>query len=639
MPGFLCLLAFVLMVNSAQAAQAWWNGEWAIRKKITVDTTPAGGAIDEPIGPVSVLVRLHDGNFQFFEAKPDGSDLRFVAADDKTLLPYHIEKFDSILNEGFVWVRLPDVKPGAQTSFWLYYGNVGEQVATTDDAKATFDADTVLIYHFGEKGAAPTDVSGNGNNAANGGVPVAGSLIGGAIRLTGQTAINIPASPSLEWKPSGEMTWSAWINPLALAPNAVIFSRREGDNAFLVGLNEGVPFVEVKSAAGTERTAPAASIEANTWHHLAVVAASGKVTLYLDGENYGELSAALPALNSPAQLGYEPPADATGAAPDVIGFSGEVDQLEISKVARTPGVVKFRAFSQGTSENAGKLVVEASDEVSAHGGENEIAKHLTLITDISKSLTFDGWVVIGLCMLLAVVGWWVAIAKLMYLIKVKKGSDVFFKEWEKVSADLSVLDHGDEDSIRSMGGHAGAKAQKLMRQSPLYHIYHIGSSEIRNRMAGDPWGRGVRILPARAIQAIRATLDGGLVREVQKLNSHLVFLTIGIAGGPYLGLLGTVIGVMITFAVIAKSGAVEVNSIAPGIAGALLATVAGLVVAIPALFAYSYLSTRIKDAISDMQVFIDEFIAKMAEFYSGDVFEGTEGGETAYGSAEESSSH
>ena len=106
------------------------------------------------------------------------------------------------------------------------------------------------------------------------------------------------------------------------------------------------------------------------------------------------------------------------------------------------------------------------------------------------------------------------------------------------------------------------------------------------------------------------------MREVQKLNSSLVFLTIGIAGGPYLGLLGTVIGVMITFAVIAKSGQVEVNSIAPGIAGALLATVAGLAVAIPALFAYSYIASRIKDAISEMEIFIDEFVTRVAEFYS-----------------------
>ena len=122
---------------------------------------------------------------------------------------------------------------------------------------------------------------------------------------------------------------------------------------------------------------------------------------------------------------------------------------------------------------------------------------------------------------------------------------------------------------------------------------------------------------------MRATLHSGLVKETQNLNSNLVFLTIGIAGGPYLGLLGTVIGVMITFAVIAKSGQVEVNSIAPGIAGALLATVAGLAVAIPALFAYSYISSRIKDAISDMEIFIDEFVARIAEVYP-DAYE-TEG--------------
>ncbi|HEY2573514.1 MAG TPA: MotA/TolQ/ExbB proton channel family protein, partial [Verrucomicrobiaceae bacterium] len=163
--------------------------------------------------------------------------------------------------------------------------------------------------------------------------------------------------------------------------------------------------------------------------------------------------------------------------------------------------------------------------------------------------------------------------------------------------------------------------QKLMRHSPLYHIYHLGSEEVQKRLqnvrqislsGSQKFTTG---LSGRSIQAIKAALHGGLVREVQKLNGKLVFLTIGIAGGPYLGLLGTVIGVMITFAVIAKSGQVEVNSIAPGIAGALLATVAGLAVAIPALFAYSYLSTRIKDVVSSIETFIDEFIAKMAEHH------------------------
>jgi biopolymer transport protein ExbB len=168
------------------------------------------------------------------------------------------------------------------------------------------------------------------------------------------------------------------------------------------------------------------------------------------------------------------------------------------------------------------------------------------------------------------------------------------------------------------------KQQKLMRKSPLYQIYHLGAEEISKRLKpvrqltlDNTQKKSVSGgLSGRSIQAIKATLHGGMVREVQKLNGKLVFLTIGIAGGPYLGLLGTVIGVMITFAVIAKSGEVEVNSIAPGIAGALLATVAGLAVAIPALFIYSYLSSRIKDVVTNMETFIDEFIAKMAEHHN-----------------------
>ena len=122
-------------------------------------------------------------------------------------------------------------------------------------------------------------------------------------------------------------------------------------------------------------------------------------------------------------------------------------------------------------------------------------------------------------------------------------------------------------------------------------------------------------LSGRSIQAIRASLDAGLVHESHRLSDGLIYLTISIAGGPYVGLLGTVVGVMITFAIIARSGEVNVNSIAPGIASALLATVVGLVVAIPALFIYSYLNGRIKNSLALMQVFIDEFVAKMAEFY------------------------
>jgi biopolymer transport protein ExbB len=153
----------------------------------------------------------------------------------------------------------------------------------------------------------------------------------------------------------------------------------------------------------------------------------------------------------------------------------------------------------------------------------------------------------------------------------------------------------------------------MMRASSLYRIYHIGAAEISHRFASS--GMRAPVLSATSIAAIRAALDSGYVKETQRLNRLMVVLTIAISGGPFLGLLGTVVGVMITFAAIAASGDVNVNAIAPGIAAALVATVAGLVVAIPALFGYNYLITRIKDLTTEMHVFIDELVTRLAEAY------------------------
>ncbi|CAN5764573.1 DUF2341 domain-containing protein [soil metagenome] len=611
-PFKLGIMAFSLamMLAGSVHAESWWNPEWTVRKKLTLDTSDKGVTFTDNVGGTAVLVRLHEGNFQFAGAKEDGSDIRFVAEDDKTLLKYHVERFDNVLYEAYVWVKIPEIKPGAQTNIWLYYGNTGEKSERGDDAKGTYDADTSLVYHFSGTAASPTDASAGGNNAETAGTPVNGAQIAGGTRLTGQNTISIPASPSLAWTAAGTMTWSAWIKPVALQPNAAIFSRREGDGAFVIGSDNGIPYVEVTTAGAKQRSAAGQPLAVNVWKHLAVIATPTQITLYLDGESYATLSSPLPALNSKSHLGKD--TDSTDA--QALGFTGEMDELQISKVARPVGFIKLSAINQGGGEKAGKLLVEGQDEQAGEaGGHSELSEHITLITDISKSLTFDGWVVIVLCAILAVVGGIISISKFFYLNKINKATKAFFLRWHEVSGDLSVLDHADDDNINSLGGQVSPKAQRLLNQSPVYHIYKIGSTEIQNRLAKSE--DGFLGLSGRSIQAIRATLDGGLVREVKKLNSNLVFLTIGIAGGPYLGLLGTVIGVMITFAVIAKSGEVEVNSIAPGIAGALLATVAGLAVAIPALFAYSYISSRIKDAVSEMHIFIDEFVAKMAEIY------------------------
>jgi biopolymer transport protein ExbB len=229
---------------------------------------------------------------------------------------------------------------------------------------------------------------------------------------------------------------------------------------------------------------------------------------------------------------------------------------------------------------------------------------------ILKSVTIDGWVVIGILGLMSIVSWYVMITKFFYLNHAQKGNKLFLKEWRHIAMDLTALDHTDTDRTKNFGGRTGSKNLRLIANSSLYRIYHIGSEEIGHRMASGAF------LSTRSIQAIRASLDAGYVRENHALNDGMVFLTISIAGGPFMGLLGTVVGVMITFAAIAATGEVNISAIAPGLAAALVATVAGLLVAIPALLGYNYLVSRMKVVSSDMQIFIDEFVTKMAEFYS-----------------------
>lgn len=599
MLGLLALLS--LGLAPAHAAD-WWDHEWPLRKGLAIDTTTAGAPIESATGPAPVLVRLHGGNFQFAAAAQDGRDLRFLAADGKTILPYHFEHYDSLLNEAFAWVLVPDVRLGANVRLSAYYGKPDAAPST---AAPAYDADTLLVYHFAGTGA-PQDSSGKGHHAAAPGIPVPGALIGPGIRFVGGAPLVIPAPATLKRADAQPLTWSAWVKPAALDAAAVVFHWGDAYSYLQIGLDRATPYAEVRSGGDTGRAIASAPITAAAWVHLAVVATADRVTLYVNGVEAGRLSATLPALATDARLG----ADAEGAR----SFTGELDELEISSIARPAGWVKFAAVSQSGSSEAGRLVALGDDEGSeaGHGGGflAETLGHMSLFGDIAKNMMFDGWIAVGICIIMMIIAWVVALQKFAYLKRVEQGSAEFLRQWKQVSSDLTVLD--SDEGLKKIGEGSDPKLLRLMQQSPLYHIYHIGSEEIRHRLESK---RGFHGLTNRSITAIKASLDAGLTREVHRLNSGLVSLTIGIAGGPYVGLMGTVVGVMITFAVIAKTGEVEVNSIAPGIASALLATVFGLLVAIPALFLYSFLNSRIKDSVSNMQLFIDEFITKMAEFY------------------------
>lgn len=596
---FAVLLGLAVAMSFPATARAWWNSDWSQRKKITIDTGSTGLPLTQALSELPILVRLHDGNFSFPAVKSDGSDLRFVAGDDKTPLSFHIEKFDSLLNEAFIWVKVPELKPGAATSLWLYYGNSGASATRIDDVKGTYDSETVLVYHFTERGQPPADATSKNNNASNPGTPADGSMIALGLRLDGKNAVTVPNSSSLTWNNGAALTWSAWVKFGAPQPDAMVFNRVDAGRAFSIGLDRNSPFVEVVTAGGKFRSAAGAPVSAPGWKHLAMTAIGSKITLYLDGEVYSTLAVGLPALSSALNIG----GNGSNA------FVGDLDELQLSSVARSPEYIKLIALEQG-SEKAPKIITL---------GEEEKPKDwLAFLKNgylgvIIGSLTLDGWIVIGVLGVMGIVSSAVMIGKGLYLGRVVKGNELFLEQWRQVATDLSVLDSEDAAQAKSLGGRVSAANHRVMRESPLYRIYHIGVEEIRHRITAD---RNNKVLSTRSIQAIRAGLDAGLVRESHRLSNQMVLLTIAISGGPFLGLLGTVVGVMITFAAVAAAGDVNVNAIAPGIAAALAATVAGLAVAIPSLFGYNYLLIRIKNAQSDLHVFIDEFVAKMAEFYS-----------------------
>lgn len=547
-------VAITLLLSLFSAtSHAWWNEDWSARKKITL-TNPAGEVADAP-----VLIRLHTGNFDFLTASDNGSDLRVVAGDDATELKFHIEKWDGINQLALVWVKLP--KLAASTEAWLYFGNL--EAVPAADPKGTYDAASA-VYHFAEAGGNPSDSGPNGLNAtAFSGERVAASFANGGAKFNGSQSLTLPAINA-----TGGLSVAMWIKPASL-DGALIQSG--GLNATLTG---GVLNVQ----AGAASAAASAPLTAGTWHYLAITVDS-TLKVYIDGKLAGEApGAALPA----------------GALTVGGGYSGELDEVQLSGKARDAAWIAVQA-AQGP---AGSLVALGADEAGEGGDEGGIWGTLF------AALTLDGWVAIGILAVMLVIAIWIMIVKAIYVNRVDQANRQFMHKFRELSTDLGAIEkaHGIADQYR---------------HSSLYRLYHVATVELSHRFKDtDAAHLADKSLSPQSLEAIRASLDTGLVKETTLMNKLMVLLTIAISGGPFIGLLGTVLGVMITFAVIAATGDVNVAAIAPGIAAALMATAAGMAVAIPALFGYNYLNSRIKAITSDMRVFNDELITKLAENYS-----------------------
>ena len=357
------LLTIVAGYAGVSDAQIWWNEQWKYRKKITFDTGPGGADIGENLTDVPVLIRLHAGNFNFANAKQDGSDIRFVATDDKTTLKFHIERFDPLDGMGLVWVKLPRiVRNSNQEAIWMYYGNPA--AAASQDAGGTYDISHVGVYHLGETEGPPRDSTNYANHASEivggQGLP---SFIGSGASLNGAgDRIVIPSTPSLKF--AAGLTFSAWIRVPAPVEDGYLFSLGDDKQRSAIAMDQSRACSRLIGVEGEKETTlreACAEVPLNAWHHLAVtVQPKGKMQVYLDGEEAAsaEFPGALPEHKGDFVIG-------ASSKKGERFFAGDLEEIRISNVARSAAWVKTAVKAEGPD---GRLYSVSQEEMGKAGG-------------------------------------------------------------------------------------------------------------------------------------------------------------------------------------------------------------------------------------------------------------------------------
>jgi len=155
------------------------------------------------------------------------------------------------------------------------------------------------------------------------------------------------------------------------------------------------------------------------------------------------------------------------------------------------------------------------------------------------------------------------------------------------------------------------EASKKYKASPLASLFRAAYKELAYMTKSDPNPK----LTSDNMESINRALIKASNREVNKLEKMMSFLATTGSVTPFIGLFGTVWGIMDAFQEIGESQTTALQVVAPGIAEALIATAMGLFAAIPAVIAYNHYLQRIKESITEMEDFSIEFLSITERLY------------------------
>jgi biopolymer transport protein ExbB/TolQ len=235
--------------------------------------------------------------------------------------------------------------------------------------------------------------------------------------------------------------------------------------------------------------------------------------------------------------------------------------------------------------------------------------------------TPEGKTTMTALLILSLFSWTIIITKARQIAIARKWTKKFLASYASTRDPLDIKRRGEEFE--------GAPAYQLYIRGADELDYHLKNNPVPVKSAKpinpDPTlGHGntdhlARTVTARvstaSFEAIKVVMEEAAAGEAMGLEKGMIVLSTAVAGGPFIGLLGTVWGVMETFSGIANAGGASITAMAPGVAAALICTVIGLLVAIPAMFSYNFMVTSIRAITQELDGFASRYANQIEHRY------------------------
>lgn len=226
----------------------------------------------------------------------------------------------------------------------------------------------------------------------------------------------------------------------------------------------------------------------------------------------------------------------------------------------------------------------------------------SVLMQVWDKATIEGKAIIFVLAIFSIFAWSVMASKAMQMRRARKMNRLFNAEFRTQKSVMSIHDR-----------------QVQVEGCPLFTTYQEGCTELDSRLKMNNGDGRKKHVSLKGMEHVKRTLERTVAEESLKLESGLILLAIAVSGAPFLGLLGTVWGVMSAFGYVAVQHSATLDALAPGVSAALVTTVAGLLVAIPSMFGYNWLVHNLRVMTVELDNFAQELVSKMeTEFLRDD---------------------